>query len=153
MVYQYTEHILSTECKPPSVINAVCNTSTVIAMERGDNATWTCQFQAPPASNLTVIHNKTLPLPFMELTGKDNLGALCDKDPRIFYQVEVDPEHECHSLFTVRVVVCAAVETMQGDYAILWGNQTIAEGSAVSVKVENPPTVPTVGTLRGMCCR
>ena len=120
-------------------------------MHKGNNSMWTCELQAPPASNLSVMLNKTVPLSPMGLTGKDSLETLCDKEPRIFYQVEEDPKHECYSSFTVRVVVCAAEEGAQGDYSILWGNQTVTEGSAVSVKIETPrKNGPSTGGL-GTC--
>ena len=126
-------------------------------MQKGGNTTWTCELQAPPASNITVMLNKTLPLSTVGLTGKDSLETLCDKEPRIFYQVEEDPEHECYSSFTVRVVVCAAEEGAQGDYSILWGDRNVTnrsavtEGSAVSLKIENPRTNGLSTDRLGMC--
>ena len=137
-------HLLSTECESPSVIHAMCNTGRAIIMQKGDNTMWTCELQAPPASNLTVMLNKSIPLSSMGLTGKDSLEnlILCGKEPRIFYQVEEDPEHECYSSFTVRVVVCAAEEGVQGDYFIQWGDQNIAEGSAVSIDLSPPRPIP-----------
>ena len=108
---------------------------------------WTCELQAPPASNLAVMLNKTIPLSPMGLTGKDSLEMLCDKEPHIFYQVKENPEHECYSLFTVRVVVCAAEEGVQGDYSIQWGDQNnIAEGSTVSIDLLPPRPTPADDT-------
>ena len=95
---------------------------------------WTCDLRAPPTSMLSVMHNKTV-IQHSEPTGKDSLETLCDKEPRVFYQVEEDQEHECYSSFVVRVVVCAAKEGVQGEYSIFWGGQNITEGSAVNIKL------------------
>ena len=140
-VYFY-QYLLSTECESASVIWAMCNTSKAIVMQQGDNAMWTCGLRAPPASNLSVVHNMTSLLS-MELTGEDSTETLCDNEPRVFYQVEEDREHECYSSFTVRVVVCAAEEGVQGDYSIEWGDQNIAEGSTVSIAIDLSPPPPT----------
>ena len=138
----FYQHLLSTECESASVIQAMCNSSKAIVIRKGDNAMWTCGLRAPPASHLSVVHNTTS-LSSMELTGEDSTETLCDNEPRVFYQVEEDREHECYSSFTVRVVVCAAEEGVQGDYSIEWGDQNIAEGSTVSIDLSPPrPTPP-----------
>ena len=130
-----------TGCESASVIQAVCNTSKAIVIQKGDNTTWTCELRAPPASHLSLVHNRTS-LSSMELTREDSTETLCDDGPRIFYQVEENREHECYSSFTVRVVVCAADEGVQGDYYIQWGDQNIAEGSTVSIDLSPPPPTP-----------
>jgi hypothetical protein len=127
------------ECDPISTVQARCNTSNAIVMQHGGSTMWTCELRAPPASMLSVMHNKTV-IQHSEPTGKDSVETLCDKEPRVFYQVEEDQEHKCYSSFVVRVVVCAAKEGVQGEYSIFWGGQNITEGSAVSVKLEPPST-------------
>ena len=106
---------------------------------------WTCGLRAPPASLLSVVHNTTT-LSSMELTGEDSTETLCDNEPHIFYQVEEDREHECYSSFTVRVVVCAAEEGVQGDYSVQWGDQNIVEGRTVSIDLSPPHPTPPVDT-------
>ena len=88
-------------------------------MEKGDNIAWNCQISAPPNSNLRVMLNDEVVQPHFGHAEKDSLMELCDKDSQILYYVEETPDHVCYNKFTVHIVVCAAGESVVGDYYIV----------------------------------
>lgn len=94
----------------------------------------------PSDSSIYVMLNKTIPLSHTDLTGKDDLDTVCDKESTAVYHVIENPEHECYSRFTVRVVVCTTTESVVGNYTLVWGhgNSTVKE---VNLKL-SPQVLP-----------
>lgn len=97
---------------------------------------------APPNSNLSVIHDKKVVQPYLGSVENGSLMEMCDKDYQVFYYVEEHPHHLCYSNFTVHVVVCAAGESVAGEYYIVWDQENITKGSRVNIIINQPPTLP-----------
>ena len=142
-MYMFIHAILSPECDESSLFEvSSCTRNKTIVVEKGDNTAWSCNVTAPPNSNLTIMLNKEVVPPYSE---KDSLMELCDKDPQVLYYVEETPDHVCYSKFTVHIVVCAAGESVVGEYSIV-GDQKNITGSRVHVKLKS-----TTAGLEGTC--
>ena len=85
-----------------------------------------------------MLNKMVLPLT-SEMTEKE---SVCDKEPHVYYHVENNTQNVCYKTFTIHVVVCAAGESVEGNYSLVWGQDNIVEGSRVSVKL-----APTSGTV------
>ena len=111
-------------------------------MKKGNSIAWDCQISAPPNSNLRVMLNQKEVQPYLGDAEKDNLKKLCDKRSRVLYYVKEDPQHVCYSEFTVHIVVCAAGESVVGEYYIVADQEKIIERSTKNIAL-NPLIVPS----------
>ena len=107
-------------------------------MKKGDNTAWSCNVNAPPNSNLSVMLKNDVVQPYLGDTEKDNLMELCDKDSRVLYYVKEDPQHVCYNKFTVHIVVCAAGESVVGEYYIVGDQGKILERSTKNIVLNSP---------------
>ena len=105
-------------------------------MEKGSHTRWHCSFIADHGSNIRVVHNKSLPVEKFDLSSKDSLKQICDtKEPSAIYDVLEEQLHVCFSRYTVHIVICSTSEEVVGNYSVVWGEGSLAEGSSVSVKL------------------
>ena len=122
-------------CDETTFFKAKCSNLT-IAMNKGGNARWYCSFNAPHYLNVSVVQNKSIPVEKSDLRGKENLKDICSsKEPTAVYDVVEEELHTCFSKYTVQVIVCSTSESVVGSYIVVWGEGSVAEGSAVSVKL------------------
>ena len=111
-------------------------------VEKGDNIAWNCQISAPPNSNLRVMLNNKVVQPYLGLVENNSLIKKCNKDPQVLYYVKETPDHVCYSEFTVHIVVCAAGESVVGDYYIVGDKRNIT-GSRFNINLHPPLVLPT----------
>ena len=85
--------------------------------------------------------NKKEVQPYLGDAEKENLMELCDKDSQVLYYVKEDPQHVCYSEFTVHIVVCAAGESVVGEYYIVADQRNITR-SGVNINLLPPIVLP-----------
>jgi hypothetical protein len=127
----------SIECQPQP-FEATCSHSIFSAAE-GASAEWECRLTAPPATNFTLLLNKTTAI----LPSKP--GLKCGKEPQVMFFIEEEAQHVCFSGFNVTVVVCSASEGVVGEFTIISSSGEVSMDTKVIVKLEHDE--PTVGTL------
>ena len=148
LICQCTCNLFLPECDQSSLFQGSCNGSKNIVMKKGNNIAWDCQISAPPNSNLSVMLNKNKVVqPYLGDAEKDNLMELCDKDSRILYYVKEDPQHVCYSEFTVHIVVCAAGESVVGEYYIVGDQEKIMERSTKNIALNPAPAGSSSGGI------
>ena len=143
LICQCTCTFLPPECDESLLFQGYCNGSKNIVVEKGDNIAWNCQISAPPNSNLRVMLNNKVVQPYLGHAEKDSLMELCDKDSQVLYYVEENPDHVCYNKFTVHIVVCAAGESVVGDYYIVGDQEKIMEST------KNIALTPPSGSSQG----
>ena len=145
--------LISADCDKSLLFKSNCTEKT-IAVGKGNNTEWSCEFKAPHESDfpVSVVLNKTISLPHFNLTGKEDLDAICAtfKQPSAMYDVVAEPLHRCYSRYDVRVVVCSTNELLTGDYSVVWDDKIITEGSRVDVKLPPQSTAPLQGEILNM---
>ena len=139
-------------CDETTFYKAKCSNLT-IAMNKGGNTRWYCSFNAPHYLNVSVVQNKSIPVEKSDLRGKENLKDICySKEPIAVYDVVEEELHTCFSKYTVQVIVCSTSESVVGSYIVVWGEGSVAEGSAVSVKLIPSSGLSTTAGLLCSCC-
>ena len=111
-------------------------------MEKGNNIAWDCQISALPNSNLSVMLNNKVVQPHLGLAENDSLTKMCNKDSQVLYYVKEAPQYVCYSEFTVHIVVCAAGESVVGEYYIVADQEKIIETSTKNIALYPPTVLP-----------
>ena len=128
-------HFIFTECDESLFFKVKCS-NVNIAVEKGSNTKWECNFFAPSNSHIAVVHNKSVPVAHFDMDGKEGVDKVCaSKHLTAFYDVMKEELHMCYSKFTVYVVICSVEDNLVGNYSVVWNQGRVAEGSGVNVKV------------------
>ena len=87
-----------------------------------------------------MLNNKVVQ-PHLELAENNGLIKMCNKDSQVLYYVKEDPQHVCYNKFTVHIVVCAAGESVVGEYYIVADQRNITR-SRVNINLLPPIVLP-----------
>lgn len=129
------------DCEVP--YEGSCNI-TSLTMTNGSTGGWGCQLTAAPATNFSLLLNDKVEV----LPSKPD-AIKCGPNPQILFSVLEDPLHVCFSSFNISVIICAASESVVGDFIILMDSSTPAKGTSTNIKVTKggtPGTQETKGT-------
>ena len=108
--------------------------------DNGSNARWNCSFNAPHDSSISMALNDT------NVMARDNVNAkgldeICTSGKSIALYEVMEEKRVCDSKYTVTVVVCSATKEVLGNYSILWGQRNVTEGSRVTLRLTDSPSV------------
>ena len=136
--YDLYQLVLSPECPTSVPINSSCS-NTSIVLNKGDNIQWSCQLDAIPGTSLSLLPSN------VEQSISETIEKECGKEASVSYDVVETRRHECYNMYTVRVMVCAADDSVVGEFDVGM-HGSAAEGTRVVVKL-NPEPQGVSGTL------